>query len=111
MSRRVADDFMRGVLDAERGAQRIGGNLRQADEEARGNLLAMARSGLDATTLAQHGGNLLRGNLANARSNQTVADFSSLFGGVADILDASNQMRMRRQGLNEINNLFRRGVF
>lgn len=99
-NKRVGDDYLRGVLEANRRAQEAGANLRQADEQARGNLLAMAQGGLDATTGAQQAAQSLRNNLLAGQAGATANQLGNMFGQFGDFFRNSRDNAAWRRGMN-----------
>lgn len=82
-NRHLAETFQRGVLEATRKAKGAAAQLRAQDQQAKNNLIALAQSGMDATTAAQQAAEGIRVNLANAQSTagqESVGDLFSKFG-------------------------------
>src|SRR5690606_35003441 len=84
-NKRLGEDYMRAVIEAQRRGNAAGADLRAADEASRGNLLAMAQSGLDATTAASQSANLMRNNLLSGKANATAGAMGDVFGNFADL--------------------------
>lgn len=105
-NKQVGEDYLRGVLEANRRAQGAGADLRQADEQARGNLLAMAQSGLDATTASSQAAASMRNNLLSGQAGSTAQGLGNMFGGMSDIFrqsrDAAEMRRGQKFGMNQI---------
>lgn len=105
-NRKVGEEYLRGVIEANRMAQGAGADLRQADEQARSNLLAMAQSGLDATTAASQASASMRNNLLSGQAGATAQGLGNMFGSMSDIFrqsrDASEMRRGQKYGMNQI---------
>lgn len=98
-NKQVGEDYLRGVLEANRRGQAAGADLRQADEQARGNLLAMAQSGLDATTASSQAANMMRNNLASLNAESRMDNMGNMFGGMSDIFKRSRDAKATREGI------------
>lgn len=84
-NRKLAETYQRGVLDVSRKAQGAAAALQAQDQQAKQNLIALAQSGMDATTAAQQASEGIRVNLANARAQdqqQALGDMFKDFGKV-----------------------------
>jgi hypothetical protein len=110
-NRRVGDDYLRGVLDVNRRGQEAAANLRQADEQARANLLAMAQGGLDATTASQQAAQSLRNNLLAGQAGATANQLGSMFGQFGDFFRNSRDNAQWRRGLNSATDDIYRPMF
>ncbi|MFC4727150.1 hypothetical protein [Coralloluteibacterium thermophilus] len=98
LNRRVADNYTRGVLNAEQAAQRQVANLRSQDQQAKLNLLQMVQSGMDATTAARNASESLRVNLAGARADQNMGAVDNAFGQLSGVWqDSKNRANERRK--------------
>jgi hypothetical protein len=98
-NKQVGEDYLRGVLEANRRAQGAGADLRQADEQARSNLLAMAQSGLDATTASSQAAASMRNNLLSGQSGATAQGLGNMFGSMSDVFRQSRDAKALREGL------------
>lgn len=96
-SRRVGEDYTKGVLDVDRRAQGAAADLRTQDEQTRLNLIAMAQSGLDATNGASQGVAALRNNLASAQANATAQGLGDAFSQFADLYRKSQESAEARR--------------
>ena len=95
-NRNLAETYQRGVIDAVRQAQGAAAQLRAQDQSSRQNLIALAQSGIDATTSAQQAAEALQVNLANARGQVMPNAANQLFGGFADLYRQSQEQAGRR---------------
>jgi hypothetical protein len=102
----LAKDYSRGVLNADRLALGSEADLRQSDAEAKNNLLAMAFSGLDATTAARQGTQALSNHLLAGRGKQTADQLGDVFGGFADLYKRSKEQAENRRGLMDYDKLY-----
>lgn len=96
-NRQVGEDYLRGVVEASRRAQEAGANLQMQDENARQSLLAMAQSGLDATTAASRSAGMLQNNLQSGRATATAQGLGDMFGNFADLYRRSREQGERRR--------------
>jgi hypothetical protein len=105
-NKQVGEDYLRGVLEANRRAQGAGADLRQADEQARSNLLAMAQSGLDATTASSQAAASMRNNLLSGQSGATAQGLGNMFGSMSDVFrqsrDAAEMRRGQKFGMQQL---------
>lgn len=108
-NRRAGEDFNRGILDADRRAQSAAADLRTQDEQARMNLIAMAQSGLDATTASQQSANAMRNNLAAGKATSTAQGLGDAFGGFGEFFKRSREQAANRQGYRDYELLFKPG--
>jgi len=84
-TRRVGEDYTRGVIEADRRAQAAASDLRTQDEQSRLNLIAMAQSGLDATSGSSQAVQAMRNNLASGQSTATAQGLGDMFSQFADV--------------------------
>lgn len=96
-SRRLGEDYQRGVLAADRQAQGAGAQLRSQDQSSKMNLIAMAQSGLDATTAAQQAASSMRSALESQMATSRVQGLGDMFGDLAKVYDQSQQAAERRR--------------
>lgn len=98
--RRVGEDYTKGALEADRRAQAAAADLRTQDEQARLNLIAMAQSGLDATSGASQAVSAMRNNLATSQSTATAQGLGDTFAQFADLYrksqDSAEERRTRQ---------------
>jgi hypothetical protein len=97
-NKRMGEDYLRAVIEAQRRGNAAGADLRAADEQSRGNLLGMAQAGLDATTAASQSANLLRNNLLSGKATSTAGGMADVFGGFADVYTKSQEAKGLRRG-------------
>lgn len=77
-------------------------DLRNADENARNNLVSMANAGTDATTASQLASNNLRQNASAAAADRAIASVGDLFGSMqqAYLLNNMGKIYSQTSGLN-----------
>lgn len=104
-NRRVGEDYNRGVIEADRKAQSAAADLRAQDEQARLNLIAMAQSGLDATTASSQAASAMRNNLLSGKATSTAQGLGDAFGSFADVYRRSQEEAARRRGEQYVYNV------
>ena len=92
-NRALSEDFQRGVLEATRKASGAAAGLRAQDMTAKNNLIALAQSGMDATTAAQQASEGIRVNMANARADMNQQAIGGLFSKYADLYKQSQERK------------------
>lgn len=97
----LGEDYLRGVVEASRRGQAAAANLRGADEQSRMNLIAMAQSGLDATTAGQRAASTLRSNLEGSMADSRANALGDMFGDFGDVYQRSQQAAEYRRGLRD----------
>lgn len=96
-AREFGETYGRGKLDIERRAQGAGAELRAADQDARGRLISLATSGLDATTAAQQAGAAMRSNIEAGRATGLAAGMGDVFSRFNKFIDKSEEASVRRR--------------
>lgn len=91
------EQYARGVLDIERGAQGAGAELRAADQDARGRLISLATQGLDATTAAQQAAAAMRSNLEAGRATSMAQGLGDVFSRFNKFYEQSREAAERRR--------------
>lgn len=89
--KRLGQDYLKAGLDVERRSQSAGTQLRQADQQSKMQLFSMAQAGLDMTTAARQAGEMMRSNLANARSDALQSGMGDLFSGLGETYKRSRE--------------------
>lgn len=95
--RRFGEDYARGLLGVERGAQGFGANIRAADQDARARLISLATAGLDATTGASQAAEAMRVNLQAGNADRNASGVADVFAGFSDFLKRSREMADRQR--------------
>jgi hypothetical protein len=99
---RVAEDYSRGLLDTDRRARGAGAELQAQDQENRGRLLALATSGLDATTAAQQAAAGMRSSLEAGKSTALVGGLGDAFSDFRkSFIDPTREAAQRRRANQE----------
>lgn len=99
----LGENYQRGSLQAEQKALGAGASLSAADQDARARLIALATSGLDATTGAQQASAALRSNLQAGQSAAqagALGDVFSTFNKFSQDVDAAQQRRKANEALS-----------
>ena len=96
--RTLGEDYLKGVVEASRKGQAAGANLRQTDESSRMNLLAMAQTGLDATTAGSQAASAIRGNLQAGQADATANSLGDMFTNISDVYAKSEAAKKDRSG-------------
>ncbi len=102
-SRTLGQDYQRGVLSADRLAQKAAADIRSADQASRMNLIAMAQSGSDMTSGASQAANMLANNLQAGRSANNLDNLGDIFGGFAKTFENSRNLAAERRGARDYN--------
>lgn len=95
--REFGEAYGRGVLDVDRRAQGAAAELRAADQEARGRLISLATSGLDATTAAQQAGAAMRSNIEASRAGMGAGAMGDAFSRFSKFYEQSRESAERRR--------------
>lgn len=95
---KVGQDYLRGVIEADRRAQGAASDLRAQDEQSRLNLISLAQQGMDATTGNSRALSSLQNNLQAGRSTATAQGIGNAFSGFADLYRRSQEEAARRRG-------------
>jgi len=99
-ARTMGEDYQRGILQADRLAQGHAHDLRNADEQARQSLIAMAQNGINDTGAGMQAAQLMQANLAGARAQMNVNQIGDVFSGFGTLVkhsrDAAESRRANR---------------
>lgn len=90
-------DYNQGLLSAESQAQQGKSQMEQADQQTKQNLIALAQSGLDATSAASMANSALASNIGNAQQYSNVNQLGNFFGDVSDYYKNSLQNQQNKQ--------------
>ncbi len=90
-------DYSKGLLEVDRRARGFGAELEAADQDARGRLIQLATTGLDATTAATQAAASMRSSLEATRSSAQAQGLGDLFGGVRTFADESKRAATNRR--------------
>lgn len=94
---RFADDYAKAALQIEQKAQGAGASLRTQDQDARARYIALATSGLDATTAAQQSAAAMRANLEAGKSGSMMASLAPMFSAYQTYADKSAERKWRNE--------------
>lgn len=94
---RLGEDYSRGLLRVDQMALGAGAELEAADQDARGRLIQLATSGLDATTAAQQSAAAMRSNLQAFRPEMRANQLGDAFGSVKGFADQARDSAERRR--------------
>lgn len=90
--------FQDALLESERRAQGAGADLRNADEQSRLNLIALAQSGLDSTTANEQALAQLQANIGAQRALTNQQTLGNVFADSAQLFrDVLEEQRARRE--------------
>lgn len=108
--KRFGEDYSKAVLGMEQKVQGAGANLRSQDQDAQARLIALATSGLDATTGAQQAAASMRNNLAAEKSTNMVQGLGDMFGSYAKYSQESKDAAERRRAFYSTTSLYSQPV-
>lgn len=90
-------DYNQGLLSAQSQAQQGESQMQEADQQTKQNLIALAQSGLDATSAASMANSALKSNIGNANQYSNVNQLGNFFGDVSDYYKNSLQNQQNKQ--------------
>jgi hypothetical protein len=91
-------DYAKGLLALDQKARGAGANLEAADQDARGRLISLATSGLDATTAASQAAAAMRSNLQSNQSTAQAQGLGDIFGSFSKFYQDTRDAAERRRG-------------
>lgn len=94
----AGQDYLKGVLEAQRRGDAAAAGLRSQDETSRANLIAMAQGGLDATSAASQSASALRSNLQSGMASSTANTLGDMFGDMGKIYQNSQDTKALQRG-------------
>ncbi len=110
-NRRLGEEYNRGLLSVENRAQGAGSQLEAADQDARGRLIQLATSGLDATTAASQAAAGLRSNFEGAKAQAYGEQLGDQFSQLGGFVKQRREEAARRQANRDANfNLYGGGA-
>lgn len=104
--RDLGESYNRGVVDADRLAQRRVADLRMADEDSRRSIIQMVQAGADATTASSAALRQMQTNLSGARSDMNANALGEVFGGFADMYKHSRERDADRRAQRDLNTIY-----
>lgn len=105
-NRRLAEDYLRGVVEAERRSRSAGADLMSRDQETKAGLFSQILGGMDASTAGMQAASALRANVANSASGDYQTGFNNLFGNMADFWKTSKTAAADRRAAYDFNTLY-----
>lgn len=102
----LADEYARGILNAEQKTQAGVSDLQAQDEASRLNLTQLAQSGLDATTAAARAMSGIQSNAQQAQGNAFANGLGDIFGTTASIYQKQNQAVKERKQADQISSMY-----
>lgn len=94
----AGQDYLKGVIQAQRLGNSAAAGLQSQDETSRANLIAQAQGGLNATSAATNAASAMRANLAGAQSANQANALGDTFGDFASIYQRSQDAAALRAG-------------
>lgn len=104
--RLLAETFLRGIAESERGAQNAGAELRSQDQQAKQQLLSQLLAGGDVTTTGQNASQIFQNSAALNKQDAVFNAFDRLFGDFGDIFKQSREAAGERRASREFGSLF-----
>ncbi len=106
VGRDLGESYNRGVVDADRLAQRGLADLQGADESARRTAIQMVQAGADATTASSSALRSMQTNLAGARSDMNADALGQVFGSFGDMYKRSRDRAEERRAQSDLGTLY-----
>lgn len=100
-SRRLADEYNRGLIAVENRALGAGAQVEAADQDARARLIQLATSGLDATTGAQQAAAAMRSSIGSAQADAYGQQLGDQFAAVGNFVKQRRDESTRRQAVRD----------
>lgn len=94
----LGEEYSRGILDAEQRAQGGVADLRNADQQARLNLIQLANAGTGATSAATNAAAAMRANLSSAEATRRTQGLGDIFASTADTYRRQQTAAAARRG-------------
>lgn len=98
-ARRRNEEYLQGILEAERRAQRSLADLMSADEQSRLQLIDMARSGLDATSGARRAAEMMQSTVSGALPRAMSEGLGDIFSESIGLARRQREEQERRRAL------------
>lgn len=106
LGRDTGEAYNRGVVDADRLAQRAVADLRMSDEDSRRSIIQMVQAGADATTASSAALRQMQTNLSGARADMNANALGDVFGSFADMYKRSRDRDADRRAQRDLNTLY-----
>lgn len=91
-------DYSKALLAIDQKARGAGANLETQDQDARARLIALATSGLDATTGAQQAAAAMKSSLEGQKAESQVQGLGDMFSNFTKFYQDSRDAAERRRG-------------
>lgn len=104
--RDLGEAYNRGVVDADRLAQRAQSDLRAADEDSRRSIIQLVQSGADATTASSAAMRQMQTNLSGARADMNASALGQVFGTFSDLYKRSQDRAEQRRADRDLGTLY-----
>lgn len=104
--KQLGEKYNRGVVDADRLAQRATQDLRGSDEESRRGIIQMVQAGADATTASSAALRQMQSNLSGARSDMNANALGQVFGGFSDMYKRSQERDADRRAQRDLGTIY-----
>jgi len=103
---RLADDFLRGILEVERRSKSAGSSLRAEDFSTKNALFSQILGGLDTTTAANQATSALQQNIDLTKSSSFQQGLGKLFGNFDNIFKSNQLASTDRRAAFDFNTLY-----
>ena len=104
--RDLGEAYNRGVVDADRLAQRARADLQMADEDSRRSIIQMVQAGADATTASSAAMRQMQSNLAGARSDMNANALGQVFGSFGELYKRSQERAAERRAQSDLGTIY-----
>lgn len=104
--RELGEAYNRGVVDADRLAQRAEADLRMADEDSRRSIIQMVQAGADATTASSAALRQMQSNLSGARSDMNANALGQVFGAFSEMYKRSQERDAERRAQSDLGTIY-----
>lgn len=106
IGRDLGEAFNRGVVDADRLANRALADLQASDEDSRRSIIQLIQSGADATTASSAALRQMQTSLAGARSQMNADALGQVFGTFGDLYRRSQERAEARRAERDLGTLY-----
>lgn len=106
LGQETGEAYNRGVVDADRLAQRAVSDLRMSDEDSRRSIIQMVQAGADATTASSAAMRQMQTNLSGARSDMNANALGDVFGTFSDMYKRSRERDAERRAQGDLNTIY-----
>jgi len=105
-NRRGAENYLRGIVEAERRAKGAGNKLQSEDMSTKSSLFSQILGGMDSTTAAQQAAQSMQQNIALTRNQDYMSGFDNNFGNMANFWKQSKESAGDRRAAYDFNSLY-----